>query len=180
MNKPWTFVSLVMFAVAVVAACAISSLKGAQAQSACFAPAEAAADPTQFPYGCNNGASTPVNNPAPKKKAGGGGASGPKFPCTSYGDQEKALALQALQAGNDVTQVAAALNAAQPPDYKSLPGDTACVAYPDGPYVGCREFYPAGPDDGSFTADNYQSHPDLWFAVSRCDPSCTDPKGCMP
>lgn len=114
------------------------------------------------------------------KNSGGGGASGPKYPCTSYGDQEKTIALQALQAGHDICQVADMLNSAQPPDYKSLPGDTACVCYPDGPYVGCREFYMAGPDDGSFTPDNYQSHPDLWFSVSRCDPACTDPNGCMP
>src|SRR5690348_14053534 len=48
------------------------------------------------------------------KKPSGGGADGPKYPCTSYGDEEKALATSALQAGQDICQVAELLNAAQP------------------------------------------------------------------
>ena len=106
------------------------------------------------------------------KAGGGGGGGGLKWPCTSQGSAEQANALSLLQSGMDVCAVADQLNATRDPTYAALPGDTACVCYPTGPYVGCREFYMAQPDDGTPPTDS------TWFGVTRCDPSCTDPNGC--
>lgn len=98
------------------------------------------------------------------------GPDGPAYPCTPAGDAQAQQALSLLQAGGDVGSVTNTLNG-------SPPG--ACQSYPSGPYIGCKEFYMAGPDDGSFTAQNYQSNASAWFIVVRCDPNCTDPAGCM-
>lgn len=103
---------------------------------------------------------------------GGGGSPGLRWPCTSYGTAEQANALSLLQSGMDVCAVADQLNATRDPAYAASPGDTACVCYPSGPYVGCREFYMAQPDDGTTPTNS------TWFGVTRCDPSCTDPNGC--
>lgn len=103
---------------------------------------------------------------------GGGGGGGLSWPCTSYGTAEQAAALSKLQSGKDVCTVANELNAERDPTYAASPGDIACVCYPDGPYVGCREFYMAQPDDGTPPTDS------TWFGVTRCNPSCTDPNGC--
>jgi hypothetical protein len=74
----------------------------------------------------------------------------------------------------DVCAVADQLNATRDPAYAAMPGDTACVCYPTGPYVGCREFYMAQPDDGTPPTNS------TWFGVTRCNASCTDPAGCKP
>jgi hypothetical protein len=103
---------------------------------------------------------------------GGGGGGGLSWPCTSAGTAEQANALSLLQSGMDVCAVADQLNATRDPAYAALPGDTACVCYPSGPYVGCREFYMAQPDDGTPPTNS------TWFGVTRCNPSCTDPNGC--
>ena len=103
---------------------------------------------------------------------GGGGGGGMKWPCTSYGTAEQANALSLLQSGMDVCAVATQLNATRDPAYAALPGDTTCVCYPSGPYVGCREFYMAQPDNGTPPTNT------TWFGVTRCDPSCTNPNGC--
>lgn len=107
-----------------------------------------------------------------KQGGGGGNASGLKWPCTSMGTDEQAQALSLLQSGLDVCAVADKLNATRDPAYAALPGDTTCVCYPTGPYVGCREFYMAQPDDGTPPTSS------TWFGVTRCDPACTDPNGC--
>lgn len=105
-------------------------------------------------------------------QAAGGGGGGLKWPCTSYGADEQANALSLLQSGMDVCAVADQLNATRDPTYAASPGDITCVCYPSGPYVGCREFYMAQPDDGTPPTNA------TWFGVTRCDPSCTDPNGC--
>lgn len=103
-----------------------------------------------------------------------GGAPGLTWPCTQFGVDEQAAALAKLNQGKDVCQVADELNAERDATYAASPGDIACVCYPSGPYVGCREFYMAQPDDGTPQTNS------TWFGVTRCNPSCSDPNGCPP
>ncbi len=102
-----------------------------------------------------------------------GGAPGLEFPCTDFGTAEAQQALSLLRGGMDVNSVAAELDRTRPAEYASVEGDIACVGYPSGPYVGCREFYMAQPDDGRPTDNS------TWIIVMRCSRMCQCEAGCL-
>ncbi len=101
----------------------------------------------------------------------GGGGGGLKYPCTSYGTTEANNALTMLQSGQDICVATDQINATRDPAYTALVtgGDLNCACYPDGPYMGCREFY---------TAESTPGDPTTTFIVMRCDATCTNNAGC--